>query len=98
MPQKNKIFMMTDEIKKEEKPEEEKKEDDPLSDLAKVADRIEKSSLEAKETLRKMEEIAARNLLGGKSDTGVQPQQAEKEETPEEYAARVMRGEIEKKE
>ena len=35
------------------------------------------------------EEIAARNILGGKSDAGIQPVEV-KEETPVEYRKRVM--------
>lgn len=74
--------------KEEEKPEEKK---EPLTDVVKAAERIEKASAEAKETLRKMEELASRRLLGGQTDAGEQPPPV-KEETPKEYKDRIMRG------
>jgi len=48
---------------------------------------------EMRALVERNEELAARNLLGGKTDAGVQPAVAV-EETPIEYARRVERGEI----
>ena len=42
--------------------------------------------------IAKMAELQTRQLLGGKSEAGLAPQQP-KEETPQEYRRRVERGE-----
>ena len=77
-----------DEPKKEEKPEE-----SSLPRLSEMVERMEKANIEAKEILSRQEELAARNLLGGKSDAGIQPV-APKEETPQEYAKRISLGQL----
>jgi len=73
-----------------EENEEEKK---AIPKLTEMVDRLEKANKEAKEILARQEELAARGLLGGKTDAGVNPPQP-KEETAKEYAAKVMKGEI----
>jgi len=69
--------------------EEEKKketetptEDKPTENLAAMVDRLEKANIEAKEILQRQEELAARNLLGGRTDNP-QPEKKEEEITPE---------------
>ena len=78
------MYMMTD----EKQPEEEKS----IPKLMEMVDRLEKANAEAKELLARNEELAARNLLGGKSDAGVQSVVAE--ETPRQYAERVLKGKL----
>lgn len=57
-----------------------------IEELKKENDRMEKN-------IAKLEELRAFEILGGKSEGA--PQEAQKkEETPQEYADRVMRGEI----
>ena len=75
----------------ETKQEEENKEEKAVESLTAVADRLEKANKEAKEILARQEELIARNLLGGKTDAGLQPTKKE-EETPAEYTKRVMSG------
>ena len=62
--------------------------------------RLEERTQELKKTeerianlVERNEELAARNLLGGKSDAGVQPVE-KKEETPQEYAKRISLGQL----
>lgn len=61
--------------------------------LIEMVDRLEKANKEAKEILARNEELIARNLLGGKTDAGVQHEKP-KEETPQEYAKRIMSGKL----
>ena len=58
--------------------------DDRISKLKEVEESI-------KTLTERNEELAARNLLGGKSDAGIQPV-TPKEETPSEYKNRIMSG------
>lgn len=62
-----------------------------VSELAQMVERLEKANQEAREILRRQEELAARNLLGGQTNSGVQKPK-EKEETPQEYAKRISGG------
>ena len=86
---------MPEEEKKEETPKpEEKKESDTSQVLTKaeeLAKRIEDGNAKTEELVKRQEEIAAKNILGGKSDAGEQAT-PEKEETPQEYAKRIMGG------
>ncbi len=63
----------------------------PLSELTSVVSRLEKANEEAKKILEEQKIIAAKNLLGGMTSSGVQAQPV-KEETPREYARRLMSG------
>ncbi len=78
-----------------EKPEVHKKEErhDFLKRAEELATRNEKAVEEMRLLVERNEELAARNLLGGKSDAGIQPA-APKEETPAEYAKRIASGKI----
>lgn len=53
----------------------------------------EKATAEAREERKKLEELRAEQILGGGTNAG-QPKEKPKEETPQEYAARMMRGGI----
>jgi hypothetical protein len=77
--------------------EDEKQETPQQSNLIEeakaVADRIEKANAEAKALLDKKEKLMASDIISGRADAGQVPQKP-KEETPQEYAARVERGEF----
>lgn len=57
------------------------------------ADRIEAGLKEFKELVERNEKTTAQQMLGGRSEAG-QPAPEKKEETPQEYAAKVMAGEV----
>ena len=77
----------TPEEKTEEKTEEKKK---PLSTME-ALDKLKAENERAEENIRKQEELAARKLISGETDAGIQPPE-KKEETPKEYKDRVMTG------
>lgn len=56
-----------------------------------ASDRLEKANAVMEENIKKMESIATRQILGGKSIAG-EPVIEKKEETPSEYAKRMLRG------
>jgi len=64
---------------------------DVLQKTEELAARIEKANIESRKILEQQQEITARNLLGGFTDAGVQPTPV-KEETPAEYAKRILTG------
>jgi hypothetical protein len=68
-------------------------EEKNIPKLAELVERLEKANAEAKAIQEKNEELAALNLIGGKTDAGIQPP-AKKEETPKEYKDRILRGGI----
>ena len=76
--------MMGDEVKNEEK---------SIESLSSQIDRLEKANKEKAELLRREEELSARQILGGKSDAGVQPS-IPVEPTPAEYVKLVMSGKV----
>lgn len=86
---------------KEDKPEDsakdikegDKYETTPVIELArKNAERLEEANKKKEELLDREEQIMAKRALGGEAEAG---QVAEvKEETPEEYAKKVMAGEV----
>lgn len=62
----------------------------PIDAANNAAERMEKANLKHEELLKKSEELEAKKILGGTTEAGVQiPKQ---EETPAEYAKRVMGG------
>ena len=80
---------------KEKPPEQETEQTPPesteLIDKAnQAAERIEKATEELNKTLKKQEALKIEKALGGTADAG----QENKEETPEEYAKRVMKNEL----
>ena len=64
-------------------------EEKPAQSLAEIYDKIKAENDRTEVNLKRMEELAARNLLGGKSDACLQP--AVKEETPKEYSERILK-------
>ncbi len=58
-----------------------------------LAERLEAANQRAEEITRKQEQLMARQMLSGRADAGHQPEKP-KEETPSEYAKRIMRGGI----
>jgi hypothetical protein len=70
------------EPEKNEKENQEEKTTKPTENLATMVDRLEKANIEAKEILARQEELAARNLLGGRTDNPI-PDKKEEEITPE---------------
>jgi hypothetical protein len=56
-----------------------------------AAERLEKANREQAELLKRMEAIESRRILGGQSVAGTPPIPP-KEETPAEYAKRMLRG------
>ena len=83
---------MTDEIKEVAASEESGTSLDLLKEAQTAADRLEAANKEAREILTRNEELAARRLLGG--ETPAIPTPVKKEETPQEYAKRIISGKI----
>lgn len=85
--------MENEEQKTEEKTVKTKEErKDFLSEARELAETNKKAVEEMRELVKRNEEIAAKNLLGGKSE--VSPEPEKKEETPADYAKKVMSGEV----
>jgi hypothetical protein len=65
----------------------------PVIDAAnKAAERLEQANAEQKEILERQEMLMAKNALGGQSEAGKSEEKTE--ETPAEYAKKVMSGAI----
>lgn len=70
------------------------KEEHMINQANDAAERLENANRELREVLAKQEELNVEKTLGGTADAG----ETEKvEETPQEYAARVMKGDTSKK-
>jgi hypothetical protein len=86
------VILMEEEIKQEVKP----KKPSMIEDARAAAAELKEQNLLRLEILKKEEEILARretlNALGGDSSAGSKPEK--KQESPAEYAARVLKGEI----
>jgi len=76
---------MTDEPK-----ENEQQQDDPIARANQAAARLEAANKHAEELEKRRRADMARDVLGGKTDAGQQPEKP-KEETNAEYVERVMR-------
>ena len=86
--------METIKEKKSEKEEVEEPKAIGLIDKANEATRrAEKAKEELKEQLDRQEEIAAKVQLAGRAEAGAE-RPKKQEETPQEYAQRIMRGEV----
>ena len=88
---------MKDEIKQErevKKAEEVLTEEKPdlIEQARQTADRIETANKRTEELLAKQEQMLSRAMISGKSFAGQAPAKAE--ETPAEYAKRVMAGKL----
>lgn len=79
-----------EEVKPEEVSEEEKKN---KTNLIELVNRLEKANKEAREIMTRNEQLIARGLLGGKTDNA-EKEERPKEETPQEYAKRIMGGKL----
>ena len=80
---------------KEATKEEPKEEDKELSMVDKAnnaADRLEAANKVTSDNIDRMEKIKADDRLGGTSDAGSVPPE-KKEESPQDYAKRILAGE-----
>ena len=68
-------------------------EEKSVPKFSEMVERMEKANTEAKEILARQEELIARTLLGGRTTENFQPSRV-KEETPQEYAKRIMSGKV----
>jgi len=79
----------------EEQPQEEVTEEDMDLDLIQKADqaaeRLEKASKRFDLQINKLQKLKMESILGGKAETQIKP----KEDSPEEYAKKVMANEAE---
>lgn len=76
---------MEPENKQEEGPKKDK-----LEQAQEVLSRLEEQNAIMAKNLEKAEKMAITNMLGGSANAG----QVSKEESPEEYKKKVMRGEL----
>jgi hypothetical protein len=68
-------------------------ENNMITDANMAAERLEKATQESQAAAKRLEELQTRQILGGKSNAGeVAP--PPREETPKEYAARLIGGKI----
>jgi len=58
-----------------------------------AAERLERAYRQQEEILKRQEEMYAKQILSGRANAGTVPEQP-KELTPQEYAAKVLRGEV----
>lgn len=79
---------------------DEKKETIPVEPISNVlqkgediANRLKTENDRAEKLLAQNQELAARQMLGGHTDAGVQPPKPV-EETPKEYAKRIASGKV----
>lgn len=78
-------------------PETETSEGNPQDKLAEariLAERIEKANEETRRLLEEREKLLANEIVSGHTVAGASPKQEPQEETPKEYAQKVLRGEI----
>jgi hypothetical protein len=78
---------------KSEEPSPKKKEGDVLSEAQNTRDDLKKQLDRREELIKREEQLIAQQVLRGKADAGSLPEKP-KEETPQEYKDRVMRGDI----
>ena len=58
-----------------------------------AAERIEAANKKQEELIQRQEELIAKQMLAGRTEAG-QVKEKPKEETPEEYAEKIRRGEV----
>jgi hypothetical protein len=85
-------------VEDDKKPEEVKKPEraDFLKEARELAEKNQRAVEEMRELVNRNEEIAAKGLLGGKSDAG-RPQDKPAEETPADYANKALSGQLNEK-
>ena len=64
----------------------------PIDDANIAAKRLEEANKERRELLDREENLMAKKALGGTTEAGAEP--VKKEETPKEYAQKVMSGNL----
>ena len=64
-----------------------------IEDARVTAERLAKENDRAEEIVKRMEVLESRKILGGQTTAGSTAPER-KEETPKEYAARIMRGNL----
>lgn len=74
----------------------EQESSDPVKQANAAAERMEKANQKTQENIKKLQEMEARNILGGKSER--QQVEQKKELDPVEYSKRALKGEIPPKE
>lgn len=67
------------------------KKDTAIEKAQAILDKIEKANAATQAWVERAEALRAEQLLSGKAEAGQTPP-AQKEETPAEYTARIMRG------
>ena len=82
---------------KEEKPEVENKSPSMIESAHDAAEKLREQNERMEKNISKLEELKAIETLGGQTNAGEQPE-SPKEETPEEYKNRIIRGELNEKE
>lgn len=81
--------------KEEEKTEGEETPSDNIVDRAEAANKaLDEKLKQLEEAQKKLDTAKAEQLLAGTGGGGTEKQEAKKEETPAEYAKRVMRNEL----
>ena len=86
------MYIMADENETPKLTKTEEKES-YIKQLRENVDEIKKLRDEIQGEREKYEELRARQILGGKTDAGVQPEPV-KADTPKDYIRKVMSGEI----
>ena len=81
------------EEKTEEKQEQKTTEDNLIDSANKAAERVEKAREDLAKENDRMENLLARERLGGKTE-GAPQEETEKTASPAEYAKQVLAGEI----
>jgi archaellum component FlaD/FlaE len=87
---------MVEETKQEETKKEEvqeTQEKSKIDEARELADRIDRANETTRELVERLEKAKVDDMLGGSSNAGQQAPQ-KLDETPEEYAKRIMKGEL----
>jgi len=86
------VDIMSEEEQKESKEQPEPQAPDMVEAANKAAERLEAANKKSEELVKRQEGLAVQSALGGQSAAG-QTEEKE-EETPAEYAKKVMAGEV----
>lgn len=78
-------------MEEEQKPQEEVTPSNPVDDAKKVVEDFAKLKDEVAPMVKELQELKARDILGGQSSAGT-VQEEPKEETNKEYMERILRG------
>lgn len=72
---------------------EEPKKESPLDEAKQLHAKLEDINTKLEVNLDRMEKLKAFEMIGGQAEAGTTPPEP-KEESPQEYAARVRKGEL----